>query len=216
MEFQDERELIAAELAVAMLRELNALTNETTDGQVLAVVERATVEQGRRFVRDRLQYRLNAQVQSLEKRGTRFVLFLRRSPPQPRQAPTETRHRRGRRDPHANLVHLPPLRSTRPSPRRAVGRRGIPRSLRLADSLSGRRPVVVSSSPHQSPLREVAGSCVCDNTVRKLCDHHGARMRAWQRDDPEASRLFRRAEGDVEFQTDGTCVNTVSGWREVL
>jgi hypothetical protein len=40
-------------------------------------------------------------------------------------------------------------------------------------------------------------------------------MRAWQRDDPEASRPFREAGGDVEFQTDGTCVNTTGGWREV-
>lgn len=64
-------------------------------------------------------------------------------------------------------------------------------------------------------LREVAGLCVCDNTVRKACDRHGGLMRAWQRDDPEAGRPFREAGGDVEFQTDGTCVNTTGGWREV-
>ena len=64
-------------------------------------------------------------------------------------------------------------------------------------------------------LREVAGLVVCDNTVRKVCDRHGGLMRAWQRDDPEASRPFRAATGDVEFQTDGTCVNTTGGWREV-
>jgi len=64
-------------------------------------------------------------------------------------------------------------------------------------------------------LREVAGLCVCDNTVRRVCDRHGGLMRAWQRDDPEASRPFREAAGDAEFQTDGTCVNTTGGWREV-
>ncbi len=64
-------------------------------------------------------------------------------------------------------------------------------------------------------LRDVAGLVVCDNTVRKVCDDHGGRMRAWQREDPEASRPFREAQGDVEFQTDGTCVNTIGGWREV-
>jgi hypothetical protein len=64
-------------------------------------------------------------------------------------------------------------------------------------------------------LRDVAGLVVCDNTVRKACDRHGGLMRAWQRDDPEASRPFREAGGDVEFQTDGTCVNTTGGWREV-
>ena len=64
-------------------------------------------------------------------------------------------------------------------------------------------------------LRDVAGLIVCDNTVRKICDDHGGRMRTWQREDPEASRPFRVAGGDVEFQTDGTCVNTTGGWREV-
>lgn len=64
-------------------------------------------------------------------------------------------------------------------------------------------------------LRELAGLQVCDNTVRAACDRHGGRMRAWRRDAPEASRPFREAGGDVEFQTDGTCVNTTSGWREM-
>lgn len=64
-------------------------------------------------------------------------------------------------------------------------------------------------------LRDLAGLCVCDNTVRKICDHHGGRMRAWQREDPDAARPFREADGDAEFQTDGTCVNTTGGWREV-
>ena len=62
-------------------------------------------------------------------------------------------------------------------------------------------------------LREVAGLVVCDNTVRKVCDRRGGLMRAWQREQPEASRPFREAEGDVEFQTDGTMVNTTGGWR---
>jgi hypothetical protein len=63
--------------------------------------------------------------------------------------------------------------------------------------------------------RELAGLCACDNTVRAACDRHGGRMRAWQRDDPEASRPFREASGDVEFEIDGTCVDTTGGWREV-
>jgi hypothetical protein len=64
-------------------------------------------------------------------------------------------------------------------------------------------------------LRELAGLHVCDNTVRKACDRHGGAMRAWQRDDPGAGAAFRAAEGDVEFQTDGTSVNTTEGWREM-
>jgi len=64
-------------------------------------------------------------------------------------------------------------------------------------------------------LREFSGLVVCDNTVRKACDRHGGLMRAWQREDPEASRAFAKAEGDIEFQTDGTSVNTTGGWREI-
>jgi hypothetical protein len=64
-------------------------------------------------------------------------------------------------------------------------------------------------------LREVAGRCVCGNMVRRLCDEHGGRMRTWQREIPVAARPFHEETGDVEFQTDGTCVNTVGGWHEV-
>lgn len=64
-------------------------------------------------------------------------------------------------------------------------------------------------------LREFCGLIVCDNTVRKACDRHGGLMRAWQREDPEANTAFTKAGGDVEFQTDGTSVNTIDGWREI-
>lgn len=56
---------------------------------------------------------------------------------------------------------------------------------------------------------------VCDNTIRATCDARGGAMRDWQREEPQACEPFRRAAGDVEFQTDGTCVNTTRGWREM-
>jgi hypothetical protein len=64
-------------------------------------------------------------------------------------------------------------------------------------------------------LREFCGLSVCDNTIRGVCHGHGGAMRDWQRDDPRASAAFRSAGGDVEFQTDGTMVNTAGGWREM-
>ena len=64
-------------------------------------------------------------------------------------------------------------------------------------------------------LGEFCGLAVCDNTIREVCHAHGGAMRDWQRDDPAASGPFRRAAGDAEFQTDGTCVNTTTGWREM-
>jgi len=66
-----------------------------------------------------------------------------------------------------------------------------------------------------SNLKEFCGLSVCDNTIRAVCHEHGGAMRDWQRDDSTASAAFRAAEGDVEFQTDGTMVNTTGGWREM-
>lgn len=69
IEVRNEREQLAAEQAVAMVRELDALADATPDGQVLAVVEQEAVQRGRAFVRDRLQGVLNAQAEGLEKKG---------------------------------------------------------------------------------------------------------------------------------------------------
>ncbi len=66
---ENEVEAAAIEHALTMVRELQHLADATPDGQVLAVVEQAAVEQGRRFTRDRLQDVLNAQAADLEKKG---------------------------------------------------------------------------------------------------------------------------------------------------
>src|SRR5438552_4077726 len=64
-------------------------------------------------------------------------------------------------------------------------------------------------------LQEFCRLLVCNNTIRRVCQEHGGAMRDWQRDAPAASAAFRAADGDVEFQTDGTAVNTTQGWREL-
>jgi hypothetical protein len=64
-------------------------------------------------------------------------------------------------------------------------------------------------------LKELCGLAVCDNTIRRVCHEHGGAARDWQRDDPAAAAAFREATGPVEFQTDGTAVNTTAGWREM-
>jgi hypothetical protein len=70
MEFESEDELIAAEQAIAMARELKKLADAAPDGHVLAAVEAVALEHGRRFTRDRLQGALNAQAADLEKKGS--------------------------------------------------------------------------------------------------------------------------------------------------
>ena len=66
---EDELEAAALEQALAMVRELKRVADAAPDGQVLAVVERAAVEGGRRFTRERLQDALNAQAAALEQKG---------------------------------------------------------------------------------------------------------------------------------------------------
>ena len=64
-------------------------------------------------------------------------------------------------------------------------------------------------------LEEFCGIRIADNTIRDVAQRHGAAMNAWQNSRPEACREFREAEGNPEFTTDGTSVNTTDGWREM-
>ncbi len=64
-------------------------------------------------------------------------------------------------------------------------------------------------------LEELCGLSVSDTSVREIAQETGAKMLEWQRTEPDATRDFRTATGDVEFTTDGTSVNTTDGWREV-
>ena len=143
MEFEDESELIAAEQAVTMARELKKVADAAPDGHVLAVVEMAALERGRRFTRERLQDALNAQAAALEKRGARLVLPLRRVPAEPRQGDAAGRHRHRRCDAAAGPLHVPPLPRQRPPAGRPPRGRRPGQPARPAVVVRGRgRPVV--------------------------------------------------------------------------
>ena len=64
-------------------------------------------------------------------------------------------------------------------------------------------------------LAELCGLEVSDTTIREIAQGHGAAANVWLRSEPEAAEEFRQAAGDVEFTTDGTSVNTTTGWREM-
>jgi hypothetical protein len=64
-------------------------------------------------------------------------------------------------------------------------------------------------------LEEFCGLKVSDTTIRECAQEHGAQANVWLRTEPLAVKEFRAATGDVEFTTDGTCVNTTEGWREM-
>jgi hypothetical protein len=64
-------------------------------------------------------------------------------------------------------------------------------------------------------LKELSGLSVSANTVRSVCQQEAKQIESWQANDPQAGAAFRQTSGNVEFETDGTCVNTNEGWREM-
>lgn len=64
-------------------------------------------------------------------------------------------------------------------------------------------------------LDEFCGLKVCDNTIRQVCQERAQQMAQWQQTEPEALAKFREAQGQCEFETDGTMANTTEGWREI-
>ena len=64
-------------------------------------------------------------------------------------------------------------------------------------------------------LRELSGLTVSGGSVRNISQAEGAKMSRWRRESPESAEAFQKSDGRVEFTTDGTCVNTMDGWREM-
>jgi hypothetical protein len=69
VEVRNAAEAAAVEQALARVRELDRMADDAADGHVIARVERAALDGGRRFTRDRLQDVLSRQAQALEKKG---------------------------------------------------------------------------------------------------------------------------------------------------
>lgn len=64
-------------------------------------------------------------------------------------------------------------------------------------------------------LHELCGLRVGDTAIREMAQRHGGQAQTWLREEPSAVQEFRDSQGDVEFTTDGTSVNTTAGWREM-
>lgn len=85
----------------------------------------------------------------------------------------------------------------------------------------GLRRLAVRAAVHWSfdsaskNLQEFCGIQLSSNTVRRLANDEAVPMRRWHANDTEVQSSFSEASGDTEFTTDGTCVNTVDGWREM-
>jgi hypothetical protein len=65
-------------------------------------------------------------------------------------------------------------------------------------------------------LADFCGLRTSDQTIRAACHQEAGPLADWLHSDPQAGAAFAGATGAVEFQTDGTMVNTTAdGWREM-
>ena len=64
-------------------------------------------------------------------------------------------------------------------------------------------------------LKEFCGLEVCAGTIRNVCHAAAAQVEVWQANVPAATEKFGKSPGEIEFFTDGTCVNTYGGWKEM-
>ena len=209
-----ELESILVEQALAMARELEAVTDAAPDGQVLAVAEA-----GRRPARPRADPRrpggglAAAGRRRPRKRGSRPGLPLRRPPRHQGQGGQDDRDRRRPGDAASPLAALPRLRADGLPARRPDRPRRLPQPARHPAGLPGRGDLVV-----RRRLGPPGG-------VRRRADRRrddppprpSGRRRRWRgrREAAPPQAAFAAAEGEVEFLTDGVMAPTRDGWREL-
>lgn len=89
----------------------------------------------------------------------------------------------------------------------------------VSDEVKRRLMVLAGSSwSFEESARKLAEMCrikTSNDTVRAVCDEEGERVGAWMRRDKTSVQPLQRASGELEFSSDGTCVNTTRGWREM-
>jgi len=69
-------------------------------------------------------------------------------------------------------------------------------------------------APAAGMLQACRGWTVSDETIRLACEGQAGRIAEFHAT-PAAVAAFAEADGDVEFQLDGTTLNTTGGWREM-
>ena len=64
-------------------------------------------------------------------------------------------------------------------------------------------------------LKELCHLQTSDDTIERVCQEEGQRAQRFMKESPAPPEAFAKAEGHVEFYTDGVKINTVDGWREM-
>ncbi len=64
-------------------------------------------------------------------------------------------------------------------------------------------------------LKELCGLSISDQTIQRVCWAQGEQARVFLEESPQAVAAVGQGSGEREFLSDGTSVNTTSGWREM-
>lgn len=68
---EDPTEALLAQKAIAFARQLKKTADEAPDGQVIRLTERYAIDEGLKLLRDAMTIAMQAQAESVEKRGRR-------------------------------------------------------------------------------------------------------------------------------------------------
>ena len=95
---------------------------------------------------------------------------------------------------------------------------GIPQGHKL--TLQARRMVTLAGSEcsfdsASMKLRELCDLQISNDVIRRVCNQEGEEAKQWLKETNEPAERMAKAQGEVEFYTDGVQVNTVGGWREL-
>jgi hypothetical protein len=211
---QTPLQALVLEQALLLARQLEQAARDAPDGHVLAKVEAAAVPAARELARLAVQAALQSQAEAAEKKGApgRACACGRRlwnKGTAGRNVLTAAGAIRLER----LYVVCPRCRAGRYPLDDRLGLDGFvsPQARKLL-CLAGASWSFAAAAEH---LKELCGLATCGQTVRAVCHREAGLMADWLHAGAAAGAAFAAAEGDVEFQTDGTMVNTWEGWREM-
>jgi hypothetical protein len=202
------------EQASAYFDELKVAAQNAPHGQVFNHAEAFAVQQGRELIRGSLETLLQDQIDEYEKKNETTLCP---------KCQTKKRHLGYRLKERISAIGSITLQ------RRYDECRPCQLPEHVADEpfgLEGRyskglRRMAVFAGAEKSyrkgseTLEELCGIKLSYNTVRDLCNDEASKMEEWYQTSSTVRQDFLEAPGNVEVTTDGTCVNTTEGPREV-
>jgi len=209
-----EAEALFLEQAQAYFRDVQDVANRAPDGKVIDQVEASILLRSRQLVRQSMELALQEQIDNLEKKKETSLC----------QTCQKKKRHRGYRN--KNLLtavgdielqrRYDECLPCRLPEHVADERIGLEDRYTVGlRRLAVRAGTTGSFTDAAESLEEYCGLKLSRDTIRELCRKEGPKMAAWHRDTPEIHEQFIEAEGEIEFLTDGTCVNTTEGWKEV-